>query len=97
MSSSRTQNLIRMIKFNINNCNSLKRLTAIVYTLCQAQLFMKFEIVKSNKKVELAKELIDKLDDLYDDLTYDNDEKETECIKSKIKIREEMLKQLGSL
>lgn len=58
---------------------------------------MKFEIVKSNKKVELAKELIDKLDDLYDDLTYDNDEKETECIKAKIKLREEMLKQLGSL
>lgn len=40
MSSSRTQNLIRMINFNINNCNSLKRLTAIAYTLCQAQLFM---------------------------------------------------------
>ena len=58
---------------------------------------MKFEIVKSNKKVGLAKELIDKLDDLYDDLTYDNDEKETECIKAKIKIREETLKQLGSL
>jgi len=58
---------------------------------------MKIEIVKSNKKVELVKELIDKLDDLYDELTYDNDEKETECIKAKIKIREEMLKQLGSL
>jgi hypothetical protein len=58
---------------------------------------MIFEIVKSNKKVELAKELIDELDDLYYDLTYDNDEKETECIKAKIKIREEMLKQLGSL
>ena len=97
MSSSRTHNLIRSKNLIINNCNSLKRLTAIAYTLCQAQLFMKFEIVKSNKKVELAKELIDKLDDLYDDLTYDNDEKETECIKAKIKIREEMLKQLGSL
>lgn len=58
---------------------------------------MIFEIVKSNKKVELAKELIDKLDVLYDDLTYDNDEKETESIKAKIKLREEMLKQLGSL
>ena len=58
---------------------------------------MKFEIVKSNKKVGLAKKLIDKLDDLYDDLTYENDEKETECIKAKIKLREEMLKQLGSL
>jgi hypothetical protein len=58
---------------------------------------MKFEIVKNNKKVELVKELIDKLDDLYNDLTYDEDEKEIECIKSKIKIREEMLKQLGQL
>ena len=97
MSSSRTQNIIRSRNLNIKNCNSLKYLTAIAYTLCQAQLFMKFEIVKSNKKVELVKELIDKLDDLYDDITYGNDEKETECIKSKIKIREEMLKQLGSL
>ena len=97
MSSSRTQNIIRSRNLNIKNCNSLKCLTAIAYTLCQAQLFMIFEIVKSNKKVELAKELIDKLDDLYDDLTYDNDEKETECIKAKIKLREEMLKQLGSL
>ena len=97
MSSSRTQNIIRSRNLNIKNCNSLKYLTAIAYTLCQAQLFMIFEIVKSNKKVELVKELIDKLDDLYDDITYGNDEKETECIKSKIKIREEMLKQLGSL
>ena len=97
MSSSRTQNIIRSRKLNIKNCNSLKYLTTIAYTLCQAQLFMIFEIVRSNKKVELAKELIDKLDDLYDDLTYDNDEKETECIKAKIKLREEMLKQLGSL
>ena len=34
MSSSRTQNLIRIRNLNINNCNSLKRLTAIAYTLC---------------------------------------------------------------
>jgi len=58
---------------------------------------MIFKIVKSNKKVELAKKLIDKLDDLYDELTYDNEEKEKECIKAKIKLREELLKQLGSL
>jgi hypothetical protein len=58
---------------------------------------MKFEIVKSNKKVELVKEIINKLDDLYDELTCENDEKETECIKAKIKVREEMLKQLGHL
>ncbi len=58
---------------------------------------MKFEIVRTNKKVNLVEKLIDQLDDLYDDLTCYNDEKETECIKAKIKIREEMLKQLGSL
>jgi hypothetical protein len=61
---------------------------------------MIFEIIKSKKKVgkvELVRELIDKLDDLYDDLTYDNEEKEIECIKAKIKLREELLKQLGSL
>ena len=61
---------------------------------------MIFEIIKSKKKVgkvELVRELIDKLDDLYDDLTYDNEEKEIECIKAKIKLREELLKQLCSL
>ena len=58
---------------------------------------MIFEIIKTNKKVELVKELIHKLDDLYNDLTYDNNEKEIECIKAKIKLREEMLRQLGSL
>ena len=40
MSSSRTQTLIGSRKFNINNCNSLKCLTAIAYTLCQAQFIM---------------------------------------------------------
>ena len=40
MSSSRTLNLIRSRNFIINNCNSLKRLTAIAYTLCQAQFIM---------------------------------------------------------
>ena len=58
---------------------------------------MKFEIGTNTEKIELAKEIIDKLDSLYDDLTYDNGEKEIECIKAKIKFREEMLKQLGSL
>ena len=40
MSSSRTLNLIRSRNLIINNCNSLKRLTAIAYTLCQVQLLM---------------------------------------------------------
>jgi hypothetical protein len=58
---------------------------------------MKFEIVRKNEKVELVKLIIDSLDDLYDNLTWDNNETEIECIKSKIKIREEMLRQLGQL
>ena len=58
---------------------------------------MKFELIRKNEKVELVKLIIDSLDDLYDDLTYDENEKEVECIKSKIKIREEMLRQLGQL
>lgn len=58
---------------------------------------MKFELIRKNEKVELVKLIIDSLDELYNDLTYDENEKEVECIKSKIKIREEMLKQLGSL
>jgi len=58
---------------------------------------MKFEIIRKNEKAELAKLIIDSLDRLYDDLTYDETEKEIECIKSKIKIREEMLRQLGQL
>jgi uncharacterized membrane-anchored protein YjiN (DUF445 family) len=58
---------------------------------------MKFELIRKNEKVELVKQIINSLDDLYDDLTYDENEKEVECIKSKIKVREEMLKQLGSL
>ena len=40
MSSSHAQNLIRSRNLNINNCNSLKRLTAIAYTLCQATFIM---------------------------------------------------------
>ena len=48
MSSSRTLTLIRSRKFNINNCNSLKNLTAIAYTHCQVQLIMQNTIeVKS--------------------------------------------------
>ena len=46
MSSSRTHNLIRSRNFKINNCNSLKRLTAIAYTLCQAQLIMNKSLLK---------------------------------------------------
>ena len=34
MSSVRTLNLIRSTKLNINNCNNLKSLTVIAYTLC---------------------------------------------------------------
>ena len=55
---------------------------------------MKFEIIKKSAEVGLIENIISSLDDLYDDLTYDNDEKEIECIKSKIKIREEILNNL---
>ena len=57
---------------------------------------MKIEFIKSTKdrKIELVERLVDKLDDLYDDLTYDNDEKELACINRKIKLREETIKQL---
>jgi hypothetical protein len=58
---------------------------------------MIIEIIRGNKKVKFAREILEKLDSLYDDLTYDNDEKEVECIKSRIKVREELLKQMGDL
>ena len=74
MSSSRTRNLIRSRKFNINNCNSLKCLTAIAYTLCQATFIMKdkFRIQELERQLELAenanvytKERIERLFDYY--------------------------------
>ena len=59
---------------------------------------MTFQIIRSNKKVEFAKQLIKELDDLYFDLEVVGDCKEEEItIKSKIKLRENMLVQLGSL
>lgn len=39
-------------------------------------------------------EIKEELDDLYDDLTYDNDEKEIIAIKQKITLRENLLKEL---
>ena len=55
MSSSQTQNLIKITKFNISNCNSLKRLTAIAYTLCQAAFIMtKKQILKLRPKFKLG-------------------------------------------
>lgn len=39
-------------------------------------------------------EIKEELDDLYDDLTYDNDEKEIIAIKAKITLRENLLKEL---
>lgn len=59
-------------KFNINNCNSLKRLTAIAYTLCQVQFFMKLQEVKERiTKIENCK-ADDEMAHVYeDDLFYD--------------------------
>lgn len=60
---------------------------------------MRIEIIKGSKeqelKFELIKEVVEKLDDLYDDLTNDKDEKEIEMIKSQIKVREELLIRLS--
>lgn len=54
MSSSRTLNFNRRKKFNINHCDSLKYLTAIAYTLCQATFTMITDrhIEKNGKGVE---------------------------------------------
>ena len=42
-------------KFNINNCNSLERLTAIAYTLCQATFTMtKKQILKLRPEFKLG-------------------------------------------
>ena len=61
---------------------------------------MRIEIIKGSKeqelKFELIKEVVEKLDDLYDDLTYEKNEKEIEMIKSQIKVREELLVRLSS-
>jgi len=58
---------------------------------------MKIEIIRNSAKIGLVEKLINSLDDLYDDLEYDNSEKEIECIKAKIKIREDLLKQMGKI
>lgn len=57
MSSSRILNLIKNRKLNINNCNSLKRLTAIAYTLCQAQLIMEWSLKNIIEIVDESKDL----------------------------------------
>ena len=50
MSSSRTQDFIRIRKFYINNCNSLKRLTDIAYTHRWAQLIMEGKFQKDGRE-----------------------------------------------
>ena len=58
MSSSRTLDFIRSRNLNINNCNSLKRLTAIAYTLCQATFIMeKVKKYIESRLTELNEEL----------------------------------------
>ena len=79
MSSSRTQNLIRSRKFNINNSNSLKRLTAIAYTLCQATLIMS-KIKMDIKRFTIKDSKVLNVEDisLYD---VKQDEDYFDCIK----------------
>lgn len=57
---------------------------------------MNITITKNTKKSKysLISDILLDLDELYDDLTYDNNEKETDCINSKIKIKEEVLRNL---
>ena len=73
---------------------------AAVFVETQTQNKMRIEIIKGSKeqelKFELIKEIIEKLDDLYDDLTYDKDEKEIEMIKNQIKVREQLLERLSN-
>ena len=61
---------------------------------------MRIEIIKGNKeqelKYELIKEIVDTLDDLYDDLTYDKDEIEMGMSSSQIKMREKLLWNLSN-
>ena len=54
---------------------------------------MKFTFVKvvNDKKVGLIADLVDKLDDLYEELSYNNSAEEVVCINKKIKLREDML------
>jgi len=59
---------------------------------------MKFEIIKNSVEISLIEKLINSLDNLYDELSCDNNEpKYIECIKSKIKIREDLLKQINKI
>lgn len=44
--------------------------------------------------IDYISEIKEELDDLYDDLTYDNDEKEIIAIKAKITLRENLIKEL---
>jgi hypothetical protein len=57
-----------------------------------------FDIIKKERRdqrIPFAQSLIEELDSLYDNLTYDeNSPEEVENIKSKIKLREESLRLL---
>lgn len=49
---------------------------------------------KSTERMDLINDIKDELDDLHDDLTYDNEEKEILAIKAKITTREQILNNL---
>lgn len=49
---------------------------------------------KNDEKTELVRDILEELDDLRDDLTYDNSPEEKEAILNKIKDREKILEKL---
>ena len=52
------------------------------------------EITIEDTKTNFAKELLEELDDLRDDLTYDNTPEDREAILNKIKDREKILEKI---
>lgn len=58
---------------------------------------MKIEIIKNSKTIELINKLLTELDDLYEELEYDNDSDEVITINSKINIRVKLLENLMKL
>lgn len=59
---------------------------------------MLIKIVRKNsqddQKYKFLREIVEKLDDLYDDLSYELNEDELVCVKSKIALREKILEKL---
>ena len=56
---------------------------------------MKLEFSKRNNKIELIKQLVSELDELYDDLVYFKDDTDATTINTyKIELREQLIERL---